>query len=172
MLKNFRYSRFEDIYPNRESAIKILNNTTRDYGETVAIRYKYNLNTEVILALYMSDTKGDYLIHFDSKNGTDGDDRNFSITKLNDSESDTESINRAYLGASEPLTGDIVFITTLEGQKAIYIRDNDGNWLPLLKVIEGSETDSLMITVDDSDGLIKISGTVKRINGGNLKDLL
>ena len=71
-MAELRYPRFNTIYNSREEAINKLDNLSRSYGEPVAIRYYSSDKKEVyvILAMYKSDVKGDYVINFDKSSSS------------------------------------------------------------------------------------------------------
>ena len=81
-MAELRYPRFNQIYASREEAIKKLDNLSRSYAEPVTIRY-YDENNKicVILAMYKSDSVGDYVINFD-ESFIDSDDGSSSVEDL------------------------------------------------------------------------------------------
>lgn len=172
-MEKFRYTRLNKIYPSKDDALTKLSSISRYYGETVAARYKEGKSIYTLLCLYRSEDVGDYDIQFDSKIGISKDTRAFKTTKL-DNETDKEAIARIYFDKGTPMQGDYIFLKNQGGEESIYIYIS-GEWLSLNKVfiVIGETTDSLDINVfDNSEGTFKVSGRVKRIDGGNLKDIL
>lgn len=89
-MAELRYPRFNTIYASRDEAIAKLDNLSRSYAEPVTIRY-YGEDKKicVILAMYKSDKKGDYVINFDEDTGFSGD---IDIEKLGESFGDSMEI--------------------------------------------------------------------------------
>lgn len=128
-MAELRYPRFNTIYSSRNEAIKKLNELVRSYGEPVAIRY-YNSTKEVcvILALYVSESKGDYSISYDSNKELNPS--VYTSTKTSPSQTDEECIRIALFGKS-PVPQDIVIITDQSGEeKSIrsYIYTTSDGW--------------------------------------------
>ncbi len=192
-----RYTRFEKIYSSREEAITKLNNTSRYYAENVAVRYKSGDKIDIILALFLSTTKGDYIINYDSGGssggGSIGSGSVKEITRKNSEETDIDALNRAYFG-STPGNGDMVIISTKGSDyKAVYFYST-GTWTCLSGTdrveVRSSDTLSLSVNTDDITGETTIYGEVpiddtsivvnpitkklmvNVIDGGNLNDLV
>lgn len=128
-MAELRYPRFNTIYLSRNEAIKKLDELVRSYGEPVAIKY-YNSTREVcvILALYISDSKGDYSISYDSNKELNPS--VYTSTKTSTSQTDEECIKIALFGKS-PVPQDIVIITDQSGgEKSIrsYIYTPSDDW--------------------------------------------
>lgn len=88
-MAELRYPRFNTIYASRDEAIAKLDNLSRSYAEPVTIRYYSEDNKIcVILAMYKSDKKGDYIINFDEDTDFSGD----VVEKLEDSFGDSMEI--------------------------------------------------------------------------------
>ena len=91
-----RFTRFEQTFDSKARAILKLDNTARDYGEIVAIRYKNEVKeVKTLLAFYQSTNKGDYTIMHDTAETKreDGKAKIFSVLRR-PGESDKECIAR------------------------------------------------------------------------------
>lgn len=184
--EKFRYTRFTRVYKSRKEAIRKLNNTSRYYGENVAISYKDDDKVNIILALYKSTSPGDYEINYESGwSGGSGSEEIVSVTRK-EGESDIDALNRAI---AKPGNGDIVVISGSQDTAYIY---NNGGWLCLSKKLELDKIDSDTIKFNISEdpvlGIYTITGEVPIdetslivsetgklqvgiIDGGNLRDL-
>lgn len=189
-MAELRYPRFNTVYNNREEALKKLNELTRSYGEPVAIRY-YNSKKEIciIVAVYKSESLGDYSISYDSN--ADLIPNAYTVTKDNPDTTDEDLIKTALFG-KVPVSNDIVIITdnTLEiptVKSYIYIASND-SWKILSSSSGAPGTigslvlgDSVVTGKDESGQTtleVKVDGstliydelldgiTVKELNGG------
>lgn len=189
-MAELRYPRFNTVYNNREEALKKLNELTRSYGEPVAIRY-YNNKKEIciIVAVYKSESLGDYSISYDSN--ADLIPNTYTVTKDNPDTTDEDLIKTALFG-KVPVSNDIVIITdnTLEiptVKSYIYIASND-SWKILSSssgapgTIGGLVLGDSVATGKDESGQttleVKVDGstliydelldgiTVKELNGG------
>lgn len=189
-MAELRYPRFNTVYNNREEALKKLNELTRSYGEPVAIRY-YNSKKEIciIVAVYKSESLGDYSISYDSN--ADLIPNAYTVTKDNPNTTDEDLIKTALFG-KVPVSNDIVIITdnTLEiptVKSYIYIASND-SWKILSSSSGAPGTigslvlgDSVATGKDESGQTtleVKVDGstliydelldgiTVKELNGG------
>lgn len=189
-MAELRYPRFNTVYNNREEALKKLNELTRSYGEPVAIRY-YNSKKEIciIVAVYKSESIGDYSISYDSN--ADLIPNAYTVTKDNPDTTDEDLIKTALFG-KVPVSNDIVIITdnTLEiptVKSYIYIASND-SWKILSSSSGAPGTigslvlgDSVVTGKDESGQTtleVKVDGstliydelldgiTVKELNGG------
>lgn len=189
-MAELRYPRFNTVYNNREEALKKLNELTRSYGEPVAIRY-YNNKREIciIVAVYKSESLGDYSISYDSN--ADLIPNAYTVTKDNPDTTDEDLIKTALFG-KVPVSNDIVIITdnTLEiptVKSYIYIASND-SWKILSSSSGAPGTigslvlgDSVATGKDESGQTtleVKVDGstliydelldgiTVKELNGG------
>lgn len=172
-----RFTRFEQTFDNKARAILKLDNTARDYGEIVAIRYKNEVKeVKTLLAFYQSTNKGDYTIMHDTAETKreDGKAKIFSVLRR-PGESDKECIARATFGIEEDLSdGDMVIIKTPNADDAIYLYFEHG-WIGITKgtIVRTKDTESIKLTTtwDEEQGCDVISGTVLLINGGRLTDL-
>lgn len=189
-MAELRYPRFNTVYNNREEALKKLNELTRSYGEPVAIRY-YNSKKEIciIVAVYKSESLGDYSISYDSN--ADLIPNAYTVTKDNPNTTDEDLIKTALFG-KVPVSNDIVIITdnTLgipTVKSYIYIASND-SWKILSSSSGAPGTigslvlgDSVATGKDESGQTtleVKVDGstliydelldgiTVKELNGG------
>ena len=189
-MAELRYPRFNTVYNNREEALKKLNELTRSYGEPVAIRY-YNSKREIciIVAVYKSESLGDYSISYDSN--ADLIPNAYTVTKDNPDTTDEDLIKTALFG-KVPVSNDIVIITdnTLDiptVKSYIYIASND-SWKILSSSSGAPGTigslvlgDSVATGKDESGQTtleVKVDGstliydelldgiTVKELNGG------
>lgn len=111
-MAELRYPRFENIYPSREDAVSKLDGLTRSYAEPVTIRY-YGSNGKIyiILAVYKSSRKGDYVISFNESNfsgTTSASDLVYMLVKADDTKTDLEYISEKVLN---PRIGDITILT-------------------------------------------------------------
>lgn len=135
-MAELRYPRFNAIYSNRDEAIKKLNELTRSYGEPVAIRYYNNENkTCVILAIFKSESKGDYEISYDSN--TELLPNVYTIEKDNSDKTDLEYIDIALKG-KQPIEKDIVIIKSMNNVVSYIFTNN--NWQILSTSGNGSAT--------------------------------
>ena len=146
----FRYTRFEKIYSSREEAIIKLNNTTRYYAENVAIRYKNGDSFETILALFRSETKGDYSINFDSGQQGSG-------------EGAGRIFDRAVFDVMTPREWDLVIIHSEDVSDISYLY-HAGVWICLTQDLvlnpHNSATVKLTVTKDDNAGSYDITAEV------------
>lgn len=160
----FRYTRFEKIYSSREEAIIKLNNTTRYYAENVAIRYKNGDSFETILALFRSETKGDYSINFDSgqQGSGEGAGRIFDMTRK-EGETDVEVLNRAVFDVMTPREWDLVIIHSEDVSDISYLY-HAGVWICLTQDLvlnpHNSATVKLTVTKDNNAGSYDITAEV------------
>lgn len=185
-MAEFKYPRFNTIYPTREEAIEKLDNLTRAYGEPVAIRY-YNTSKTVcvLLAIFKSDAKGDYSISYDSNPETTP--KVYTITKTDSSITDEEYINIALFGKT-PIDNDIVILTDCS-EDIPYTKSyiyTDNKWILLSNQGNGSigslDLGNSLVPIVNEDGSSRLEVktdnstisyseevgglTVKKINGG------
>lgn len=76
-MAKIQYTRFEEVFSNREAAIEKLNSISRFFAEPVVIRYySEEGNIVTLIALYRSEKIGDYVLQFDEerKEGGEGGD--------------------------------------------------------------------------------------------------
>ena len=121
-MNKLRYTRFNNIYDSRASAIQKLDSTARYYAENVCIRYKdSNKKIQIMLALYRSTSRGDYNINFDSGNPSGGDPgTHVQRVKRLPGETDKECLGRIYFDR-EPDLFDVVIIISDDSDDDIYI---------------------------------------------------
>lgn len=191
----FRYTRFDNVYSSREAAIKKLNHTSRYFAENVCIQYKdpSSGRVEVILALYKSETPGDYVINFDSASGGSNLGASTYEVTRQPGETDMDCINRAVMAAGVLVDRDLVVINEGGGSSIVYLYTG-GSWNVITSntVIETRDTSTVKFNLitDGEIGKYTLSATVPIdessivldpdtksikvgiIDGGNLKDLL
>lgn len=146
-----RFTRFNNIYDSKREAILKLDNTSRHYAETVAIRYYNNGSTCVILALFNSEKVGDYIISFDS--GSESlDSKVFKTEKSVENQSDEDCIN-AFFSDKIPRDKDIIIIKTnnLEQNSYIYY---DKTWISLYSHADFSLEESESIEVSKKENTL------------------
>lgn len=192
----FRYTRFNNIYSSREAAIKKLNNTSRYFAENVCVQYKDSSSgrVEIILALYKSESLGDYVINFDSASGGTNERANTYEVTRQPGETDKDCINRATSSANALVNRDIVVINESNGNTSVVYMYTCGTWNAITNntTIETRDTGTVKFNLitDVEVGKCTLSATVPIdkssivldpntksikvgiIDGGNLKDLL
>lgn len=144
-----RFTRFNNIYDSKKDAILKLDNISRHYAETVAIRYYNNGSTCVILALFNSERIGDYIISFDS--GSESlDSRVFETKKLAEDQSDEDCI-KAFFSDKVPRDKDIVIIRANNLEQVSYIYYNK-TWTSLYSHVDFSLESSRSVKVEKKEG--------------------
>lgn len=153
-MANLQFTRIKKVFSSRDLAISRLKELSRTYAEGVVVTYNPDNNKneeELILAIYKSEEKGDFVIAFDSSSAYTNGFRVFRVKKTSESQSDLEAINTALFGDT-PMNYDIITIISFdENTVTSYIYYND-NWNILGK--GGGNNSSVSIgnlTVSDSD---------------------
>ena len=107
----------------------------------VAIKYQNGNDFDILLALYQSEKKGDYVISFDSASTQDSTGKIYSAE--GEGVEDLKTLN--------PLEKDIAILTSLTtGSKSFYLY-HDGEWVSMLPPT--GNTDSVKMKVED--GILK-----------------
>lgn len=146
-----RFTRFNNIYDSKRDAILKLDNTSRHYAETVAIRYYNNGSTCVILALFNSEQIGDYVISFDS--GSESlDSRVFETKRITESQSDEDCIS-AFFSDKVPRDKDIIIIKTNNSEQISYIYYNK-TWTALYSHVDFSLESSKSIEIKKKENTL------------------
>lgn len=122
----------------------------------VTIRYKNGNSFEVLLALYQSEKKGDYVISFDSAVETQNSGKTYTVIKTNDSDPDIIALN-----SINPLERDIAIVKSSSGIRSFYLYHNS-EWESLSMSVKSSE--SISLEVDDG----VLMANIKTIDCGYL----
>lgn len=134
------FTRFETVYSTRKRALEKLDSISRYYAETVAIRYKEGNSIGTILALYLSEDKGDYVISFDSAREV----KTHTVIKTGDEDDEVA------LRSINPMEKDIAIVKSASGSKAFYLF-HDSKWESMTVPVQSSDSISLRI----EDGILK-----------------
>lgn len=135
------FTRFEKVYSSRKRALEKLDSIERYYAEMVAIKYQNGNSFDVLLALYQSEKKGDYVISFDSASTQDSTGKIYSVE--GEGVEDLKTLN--------PLEKDIAILTSpTTGFKSFYLY-HDSEWVSMLP--PAGNTNSVKMKVED--GVLK-----------------
>lgn len=130
------FTRFERVYSSRKRALEKLDSINRYYAEMVAIKYQNGSSFDVLLALYQSEKKGDYVISFDSASETQTSGKIYTV----------EGEDEEALKTLNPLEKDIAILKTPSGVKSFYLY-HDREWVSMLPPV--TDTESVKMKVEN-----------------------
>lgn len=176
---SLQFNRFNNIYPDRDSAIDLLNSLSRSYSEGVTIRYYEDSDYKklgIIFVIYKSEEVGDYEIVYESgKEIPETSFRIFEVTRQYEGQSDEDCIGVALFGQT-PINRDMVIISSVSGNTTVtYIFFNE-DWIRI--GTDGSElgiinTNTVNLTIsqdNDNPTNRSISADVKIDNSSLIYD--